>query len=143
MENTQKIAKRQIEMVTKQASEGLLLKLLPIVDSLQQASNIAQTDNELPKEEIAVGLGMLLKQLTDVLQTEGLEAIAAVGRPLDPTLHEAVSSIEKSDVPENTIIEEVRRGYILKGKVIRHSLVIVSKAKGMTEGELEQDSEEE
>ena len=143
MENAQKIAKRQIEMVTKQASEGLLLKLLPIVDSLQQAANMAQTDNELPKEEIAVGLRMLLKQLTDVLKTEGLEAIAAVGRPLDPTLHEAVSSIEKSDVPENTIIEEVRRGYILKGKVIRHSLVIVSKAKGMPEGELEQDSEEE
>lgn len=142
MENMQKIAKRQVEIITKQASEGLVLKLLPIVDSLQQAANMAQTDHELQKEEIAVGLKMLLKQLTDVLQSEGLKTIDAIGRPLDPTLHEAVNSIEKDDIPENTILEEIRRGYLLKGKVIRHSLVTVSKSKGTgTNGDLEQASE--
>jgi molecular chaperone GrpE len=141
MENLQKITKRQIETVTKQASEGLLLKLLPILDALQQAANIAHTNNQLPKEEIAVGLKMLLKQLADVLQTEGLEEIPAVGHQLDPSKHEVVNSVEKDDVPEGTIIEEVRKGYMLNGKVIRPSLVAVSRPKPTPE--TEQASEEQ
>jgi len=141
MENLQKITKRQIETVTKQASEGLLLKLLPILDALQQAANIAHANNQLPNEEIAVGLKMLLKQLADVLQTEGLEEIPAVGHQLDPSKHEVVNSVEKDDIPENTVIEEVRKGYMLNDRVIRPSLVVVSKPKASTE--TEQASEEE
>jgi len=135
MENLQKITKRQIETVTRQASEGVLLKLLPILDALQQATNIAQTNNQLPKEEIAVGLKMLLKQLADVLETEGLVEIPAVGHQLDPSKHEVVNSVEKEDVPENTVVEEVRKGYTLNDKVIRPSLVVVSKTKAASETE--------
>jgi molecular chaperone GrpE len=135
MENLQKITKRQIETVTRQATEGLLLKLLPILDALQQAANIAQTNNQLPKEEIAVGLKMLLKQLADVLETEGLVEIPAVGHQLDPSKHEVVNSVEKDDVPVNTVVEEVRKGYTLNDKVIRPSLVVVSKPKAAPETE--------
>lgn len=129
MENLQKITKRQMESVTKQASEGLVLKLLPILDALQQAGNFAHSGNSLPTEEIAVGLSMLEKQFTDVLRTEGLEEIPAVGQPLDPARHEVVGYVEKDDAPENTIMEEVRKGYLLNGKAIRPSLVVVSKRK--------------
>ena len=140
MENLQKITKREIEAVTRQASEGLLLKLLPILDALEQAANIAHTNNQLPKEEIAVGLKMLLKQMRDVLQTEGLEEIPAVGHLLDPSKHEAVNFVERSDIPENTITEEVRKGYMLNGKTIRHSLVVVSKP-AVSKEETEQEPE--
>lgn len=129
MENLQKITKRQVETVTKQASEGLLLKLLPILDALQQAGNMAHSGNQLPEEEIAVGLKMLFKQLTEVLRTEGLEEILAVGQSLDPEKHEVVSFVETDETPENTVIEEVRKGYLLNGKVIRPSLVVVSRPK--------------
>ncbi len=78
-------------------------------------------------DETAVGLRMLQKQLTEVLQSEGLEEIAAVGKPLDPELHEVVSYVETDEKPENIVVEEIRRGYILNGKVIRPSLVVVSK----------------
>jgi len=127
MENLQKMTKRQIDSVTRQASESLLLKLLPILDALQQAAKITQDGNSLPPEEIAVGLKMLKKQLLDILKGEGLEEIPALGELLNTERHEVVSSIETSDVPENTVVEEVRRGYLLNGKVIRPSLVVVSK----------------
>lgn len=137
MENLQKIARRQVETTTKQASEGILLKLLPILDALRQAANIAHSNNQLPKEEIAVGLNMLLKQLTDVLRTEGLEEIPAVGQQFDPSKHEAVDSVETGDVPQNTITEEIRKGYMLNGRVIRTSLVVVSRSSASLDKGLE------
>lgn len=138
MENLQKITKRQVESVTKQASESLTLKLLPILDALRQAGRLAHSNNQLPSDEIAVGLGMLTKQLMEVLRTEGLEEIPTVGRLLDPERHEVVSYVESNEAPENTIVEEVREGYLLNGKVIRPSLVVVSKAKSSSEKEAEE-----
>ena len=129
MENLQKMTKRQIDSVTRQASEGVLLKLLPSLDALQQATKIAQTGNSLSPEEISVGLKMLLKQLLEVLKSEGLDEIPALGELLNPQRHEVVSFVETSDMPENTVVEEVRKGYLLNGKVIRPSLVVVSKPK--------------
>lgn len=135
MENLEKITKRQIEATTRRASENLLTKLLPTLDALQQATKIAQEGNSLPPGEVSVGLRMLLKQLLEVLKGEGLEEITAVGELLNPERHEAVSFVERNDVPENTIVEEIRRGYLLNGKVIRPSLVVVSKPKASEEQE--------
>ena len=137
MENLQKITNRQMESVTKQASEKLVVKMLPIVDALQQAGKITHSNDSLSSEEISVGLKMLLTQLMDVLKTEGLEEIPAVGKPLDPERHEVVGYTETDKVPENTVVEEVRRGYILRGKVIRPSLVTVSRPKASKDEELE------
>lgn len=131
MDNLQKMTKRQVETITKQASENLLQKLLPIIDALQQAGKIAHKNSALPPEEIAVGLNMLQKQLTDVLRSEGLEQIPSEGRPFDPAKHEAVNYVETDEVPENTVIEELRQGYMLNGTVIRPSLVVVSRAQAM------------
>jgi len=74
-----------------------------------------------------MGLKMLQEQLAQVLETEGLEEIDAEGGPLDPELHEVVSYVETDEKPENTVLEEIRKGYTLNGKVIRPSLVVVSK----------------
>jgi molecular chaperone GrpE len=142
MENLQKIAKRQVDTVTKQASERLLVNLLPVLDALQQAGKLAQSGNSMPADEIGVGLKMLYQQLAEVLFAEGLEEIPTVGGLLDTERHEVVGYLETDDKPENTVVEEVRKGYFLNGKVIRPSLVIVTKAKrdrpgpeGETEGD--------
>ena len=127
MENVQKIARRQVQEVTSQASERLIAKLLPSLDTLQQAVNVVTSSNSLLPNETAVGLRMLQKQLTEVLQSEGLEEIAAVGKALDPDLHEVVSYVETDEKPENIVLEESQRGYTLNDKVIRPSLVVVSK----------------
>lgn len=141
MENLQRITKRQMETMTRQASERLLLKLLPILDALRQAGNIAHSNTELPRQEMALGLNMLLKELTDVLGTEGLEEIPALGQSLDPQKHEAVSFIETNEKSENTIMEEIRKGYALNGRVIRPSLVVVSKPEKPKEKEANDASE--
>jgi len=127
MENIQKIAKRQVETVTSQASERLVVKLLPTLDALREAVKIANSNGSLSRDEIAVGLKMLQEQLSQVLETEGLVEITAKGEPLDPALHEVVSYVETDQMPENNVIEEVRKGYTLNGKVIRPSLVVVSR----------------
>jgi len=128
MENLQKITKRQIETITNQASRELTVKLLPILDALRQAGNFAR-GNALPPEEIAVGLDMLYRQLLDVLKAVGVDEIAAVGQVLDPEKHEVVNYVERDDAPENIVVEEVRRGYQLNGKVLRTAMVIVAKPK--------------
>ncbi len=142
MENLQKVTKRHLDAATKQASEKLLVNLLPILDAMQQAEKIAQSGNSLPPDEIAVGLQMLRKQLFEILSSEGLEEIPTVGRALDPELHEVVSYMETDDEPENIIVEEVRTGYLLNGKVIRPSLVVVSKARASEGGPVERPSAE-
>ena len=141
MENLQKVTKRQIETVTNQASADLTAKLLPILDALRQASNFARGNDVLPPEEIAVGLDMLYKQLLDVLRTVGLEEITAVGQLLDPEKHEVVSYVEREDAPENTVVEEIRKGYQLNAKVIRAAMVIVARSKASSnEGEKAEDA---
>jgi molecular chaperone GrpE len=139
MENIQKITKRQLETVTSQASERLMLKLLPSLDALRQAVKIANSIDSLPRDEIAVGLKMLEEQLAAVLETEGLEEIPAEGRVLDPEVHEVVSYVETREKPENIVLEEVRKGYKLNGKVIRPSLVVVSKKPAPSETEQAED----
>jgi molecular chaperone GrpE len=129
MENLQKIAKRQVDTITKQASERLLVKLLPVLDALEQAEKLTQSGDSMPTDEIGVGLKMLHQQLAEVLFAEGLEEIPTVGSLLDTERHEVVGYLETDDKPENTVVEEVRKGYFLNGKVIRPSLVIVTKAK--------------
>ena len=127
MENIQKIAKRQVDTATSQASERLLMKLLPVLDSLRQAVKIAGSADPLPQGEVAVGLKMLQDLFLQALETEGLQEIPTEGRSLDPGMHEVVSYVETDQKPENTVLEEVRRGYTLNGKVIRPALVVVSK----------------
>jgi molecular chaperone GrpE len=134
MENLQKITRRQSEAATRQASERLLTKLLPILDALQQAETMAYSGNALPPDEIAVGLKMLHKQLMDILSSEGLEEIDSVGKTLDPGRHEVFSYVETDNTPENKVVEEIRKGYTLNGKVVRPSLVVVSKQKAPEDG---------
>jgi len=141
MENLQKITKRQIETIINQASRDLTLKLLPILDALRQAGDFARRNEPLPHEEIAVGLDLLHRQLLDALKAVGVEEITSVGQPLDPERHEVVNSIERDDTPENTIVEEVRKGYQLNGKVLRTALVVVAKPKNLS-NEVKESEEE-
>jgi len=134
MENLQKIAKRQIETVTKQASEALVVKLLPILDALEQAGTLAHENKSLPPEEVSVGLRMIYKQLLETLGSEGLKEIPTrPGEKLNPETQEVVNYVETDEAPEDTVVEEIRKGYVLNGKVIRPSLVVVSRKKSASD----------
>ena len=92
-----------------------------VVDNLEKAV-VAKTEDESYKQ----GIELVLKQLKDVLTSNGVKEIETIGKTFDPELHEAVASVVDENLGEKEIKEEYRKGYILGNKVIRHSMVVVA-----------------
>jgi molecular chaperone GrpE len=123
-ENYQKRINKQMLDLVKYGNERLIVELLNIVDDLERTiKSSKETDN---KESLMKGVGMVLKNLKEILRKEGLEEIEAVGKNFDPNLHEAIAHVQTDDYPTNTVIEEIRKGYLLNGRLIRPSMVKVA-----------------
>lgn len=115
--------------LTKWGTGELLIKLLPTLDHLEQALSGA---NEAEKQSgWFKGVELAVKELNQVLQSEGLEQIVADGQ-FDPNLHEAVDTSEGED---NKILKMVRKGYTLNGKVLRPAQVVVGKSESRVESQ--------
>jgi len=123
-ENFQKRTQKEMENLRKYGSQGLILELLTIVDELEYAVRAGACSDD--KETITKGVEMTLKKMCEILEREGVSSIDAVGKPFDPTKHEAVEKVPTKDYKEGIVIEEVRKGFMFKGQVIRPSLVKVS-----------------
>ena len=121
-DNFRKRVAREREDLLKYAGEQVIASLLPIMDNFERA--LGAKNNDLGK--LAEGVEMISRQIQDILTREGLEPIPSVGEQFNPEVHEAVMREENSDQPENTVIEEFRKGYTLKGKVIRPAMVKVA-----------------
>jgi len=124
-QNYQRRVEREREELVKRGNEELILKLLSVVDDLERAVEAGKSLSD--KEVLVSGVEMVLKQFQAALAEEGLSQIEAVGKPLDPELHEAVATVETNHYPENIIVRVLRKGYSLNGKVIRPSMVEVAK----------------
>jgi molecular chaperone GrpE len=125
-DNFRKRVQREREEFFKYASASLCEMLLPVLDNFQLA---LAAKNEDPAKVVA-GVEMIYRQLEEVLQKEGLTPVAAVGEVFDPTKHEAVMREETEEYPDNTVIEELRRGYYLKDRLIRPAMVKVATKSG-------------
>jgi molecular chaperone GrpE len=122
-ENLTKRFDRQMEQVKNHCTEGLIIKLLEVVDELELAlENSQPTDAKLLVE----GVQMTLKKLRKVLEQEGVTPIESEGKVFDPSRHNAVAAVEREDVDDCVVVEEVRKGYMMKDRVIRPSIVKVS-----------------
>ena len=140
-ENYQKMTKRELETITQLANEKLMVRLLTVLDALENAVQIKRINDPKAAEALHEGLKMVLREMKDALEAEGLAEIGTEGAPLDPRKHEVVTFVETTKRPENTVLRELRRGYTLKGTVIRPSLVEVAKqpkAKEESSGEQSQ-----
>jgi len=98
-------------------------QILPIVDNFDRA--IAALD-ECDKSDFAQGINMIYKQLLDTLKNFGVEPIEALGKSFDPNFHDAVMHIDDEKYGESEIVEEFVKGYMIKDKVLRHSVVKVA-----------------
>ena len=128
LENYKKRVAKEKEDFLKYRNEELIQHLLPIIDHLEMALHHTSQDNgEQEKNAIKEGVELILKDLIATLKKFNLEVIQAVGKPFDPLIHHAMTQIESMDQPENTVISEFRKGYKLNDKVLRPSLVAVSK----------------
>ncbi len=124
-ENYEKRVKREREDLVKMSSERVVAKILPLLDELQIA--LVESRKLKDAEAFIKGLEIILANLLDLLRQEGVEGIEALGRKFDPLKHEVVAFIETDSVEENTVVRELRRGYLLHGRVIRPSVVEVAK----------------
>ena len=124
-ENSKKRAEREKEEFLKYAIEGFVKDLIPVMDSIDSA--IASTNESKDFDALSEGVQLIYKQLLDALERRGVTPIEAVGETFDPTQHEAIMHVESDDVPENAVIQDFQRGYMLHNRVVRPSMVSVSK----------------
>jgi len=123
-DNYRKRVDRQIEEIKKYSNERLVIELLEVVDELELAVSMGRTSNS--SEVLVQGVEMTLKKLQKILANEGVTLIECLGKPFDPSKHNAVSRVERADMEEGNVVEEIRKGYIIKDKVIRPSIVKVA-----------------
>jgi len=116
---------QRIGEIVKYADTGLILKLLPILDNFELAEK--QLPERLKKDKNIKGLLQIKNQLQDFLKAQGVEEIKALGEEFDPNLHEVVGEVEIEDKKSGLIVEEIQKGYKLKGKIIRPGRVKITK----------------
>ena len=120
-ENFKKRSAKEREGLYNSILSDVIEVILPVVDNLENAAKVETKD-----ESYKQGIELVLKQFKDVLKSKGVEEIKAVGETFDPSLHEAVSSIQDDEKGEKEIVQEYRKGYKIGNKVIRHSMVVVA-----------------
>ena len=122
--NYRRRAREELDQARQFAIEDIVIRLLPILDNFERAIKTGEEIEEF--DALHGGVVLILRQLRDVLEKEGIKPIEAEGRQFDPVLHEAVMREDTDEYPDNTIIEEFQKGYILGDKVIRPSMVKVA-----------------
>jgi molecular chaperone GrpE len=123
LENLQKHVQRLVnEGVTREKAK-LILQILTVAEE----TDIVLNEAKKSKNPILLeGMEMIRKKLWKVISCEGICPIEAIGKPFDPNVHEAVQEVETCDYPEGIIVEEIKKGYFLNGKVFRPCLVKVA-----------------
>jgi len=125
LENLKKRFDREAEQLKNYCNERLVIQLLDIVDELELA--VKNGEISTTGESLLEGVEMTLKKLRKVLEQEGVTPIDnPEGKAFDPSRHHAITAIERDDVQDSTVLEEIRKGYMMRGKVIRPSIVKVA-----------------
>ncbi|AOU01712.1 nucleotide exchange factor GrpE [Bacillus velezensis] len=123
-ENYKRRSRLEMEAAQKYRSQNVVTEILPALDNFERALQV-EAESEQTKS-LLQGMEMVRRQLMDVLEKEGVEAIEAVGQEFDPNLHQAVMQVEDENFGSNIVIEELQKGYKLKDRVIRPSMVKVN-----------------
>lgn len=130
-ENILKRNKKEKEGWVKYSNETLVKEILPVMDNLEKALSHSQDENSL--QALREGVELTLKGLKDTLVKSGLEEVKAKGETFDPSYHHAVSEQHDENVEAGAVLDELQKGYTLNQRLIRPSMVILSK--GKSEGE--------
>lgn len=134
-DNYKKRTSKEIQDFKRFANETLLKQLLTVVDNLERAIDISEenTDNK----GLLDGVKMTHKEMLRIFESFEVKPVKSEGEVFDPNFHQAVTQEESDDCPENTVLKELQKGYTLHGRLIRASMVMVSKKK-VTENKNEQ-----
>lgn len=126
-ENFRKRSQRDKEDAIRYANDRLLKEMIPVLDNLERAIEHAGQGNENGKG-LLEGVNITISQFRKALEDFGVKPIVALGAPFDPNLHQAMGQLESQEQPPNTVITEYQKGYLLHDRLLRPSMVIVTKA---------------
>lgn len=127
MENLRRRAAQDVEKAHKFALEKFAAELLPVLDNLERAIELADKENDTLKPMIE-GVELTLKSMQSGVAKFGLVALDPLNQPFDPNAHQAMSMVPSADVAPNTVIAVMQKGYELNGRVIRPAMVMIAKA---------------
>ncbi|MDN2488501.1 nucleotide exchange factor GrpE [Kosakonia sacchari] len=128
MENLRRRTEQDIEKAHKFALEKFINELLPVIDSLDRALEVADKDNA-EMAPMVEGIELTLKNMLDVVKKFGVEVIAETDVPLDPNVHQAIAMVESEEIAAGKVLGVMQKGYTLNGRTIRAAMVTVAKAK--------------
>ncbi len=128
MDNYKKRSLKERESLIKYGCQSIVQELLPILDNFERAIESGNKSREL--DSFLEGVIMIFKQMSDALERNGISKIDAVGEAFDPNIHEAVMQVNSEEYPENIVVEELQKGYMLHDRVIRPAMVTVSRGAG-------------
>lgn len=126
MQNVRRRAEQDVEKAHKFAVEKFANELLPVIDSLERAIEAASGDDEAVKA-LREGVEMTLNMFVTGLGKFNVEQHNPAGEPFDPALHQAMTMVPNPDLPANTVMDVMQKGYSLNGRLIRPAMVVVSK----------------
>ena len=120
-ENFKKRSNKEREGLYSSVMGEVVLQILPVIDNLEKA-----VESKTEDQDYKNGIILVLEQLKETLKKNGVTEIEAVGKPFDPSLHEAISMVQDPNLGEKIVQQEYRKGYMIGDKVLRHSMVIVA-----------------
>jgi molecular chaperone GrpE len=128
MENLRRRTEQDVEKAHKFALEKFINELLPVIDSLDRALEVADKANP-DNTAMIEGIELTLKSMLDVVRKFGVEMVGDTNVPLDPNVHQAIAMVESEDVEAGKVLGVMQKGYTLNGRTIRAAMVTVAKAK--------------
>ena len=128
MENLRRRTELDVEKAHKFALEKFVNELLPVIDSLDRALEVADKSNP-DNAAMIEGIELTLKSMLDVVRKFGVEVIADTDVPLDPNVHQAIAMVESEEIEAGKVLGVMQKGYTLNGRTIRAAMVTVAKAK--------------
>ena len=126
LDNVRKRSQRELENAHKYAVEKFINELLPVIDSMEMGQQAAETATDIA--QIKEGTAMTLTMFQSLLEKFEIESINPQGDNFDPEFHQAMSIQESADVPPNSVMAVMQKGYMLSGRLLRPAMVMVSKA---------------
>lgn len=127
MENAKRRAEAEVSKARKFALEKFAGELLPVIDNLERAIQVADAENEVVKPLIE-GVELTMKSFVSTVEKNGLTIIDPQGEPFNPEMHQAMSMQESADMPANTVMAVMQKGYQINGRLLRPAMVMVSRA---------------
>lgn len=125
MSNYRKRMERELDSFRQYSQVEFFDKIIPVLDSFERAMDGANVDDDY--SNFIKGVEIIYRQLKDALKSMGLEEFSSLGESFDPARHEAVATVVNDEKPEDTIVEEISKGYIVRERVIKPAKVLVSK----------------